>query len=80
LHPGEGAPRWLVVRNSSGPRTNGALPTRPGPDVEAMRAACDEETYGSWTSVGGAIAGGAIVAGDDHRSRHAPTPVTAGSA
>jgi hypothetical protein len=55
-------PRWLVVRNVSGPRINGQLPTEP--DVQAMWAVSYHVNYGHWTTVSSAIACWAVIAGD----------------
>ena len=60
----EDPPRWAVVRNLSDPQINGDLPTGAGAlDMQAHWAVWYYEAYGYWTSVMGALATWAIVAG-----------------
>ncbi|MDQ3951598.1 MAG: hypothetical protein M3279_01345 [Actinomycetota bacterium] len=58
-------PRWAIVRNLSDPMINGDLPReRKGAlDMQAHWAVWYYEAYGYWTSVMGALATWAIVAG-----------------
>jgi len=57
-------PDWAVVRNLSDPVINGDLPTGPGPrNMQTHWAVWYYETYGYWTSVTGALAAWAIIAG-----------------
>lgn len=58
-------PRWAIVRNLSDPMINGDLPReRKGKlDMQAHWAVWYYEAYGYWTSVMGALATWAIVAG-----------------
>ena len=57
-------PNWLVVRNLSDPQINGDLPTKPSvPDMQAHWAVWYYEQYGYWTSVTGALACWAVIAG-----------------
>jgi nucleoside phosphorylase len=61
---GEAAPNWAIVRNLSDPMINGDLPTKPRKlDMQAHWAVWYYEAYGYWTSVMGALATWAIVAG-----------------
>jgi hypothetical protein len=60
------APRWAIVRNISDPQINADLPTEPrNRDMQAHWAVWYYEVYGYWTSVMGALATWAIVAGLD---------------
>jgi hypothetical protein len=59
---GAAAPGWLVVRNLSNPPINGDLPTEPV-DMQAHWSEFFYKTYGYWTSVNGAIATWAVIAG-----------------
>jgi hypothetical protein len=60
----EDAPRWAVVRNMSDPTINGDLPTEGFRlDVQSQWAVAYYLAYGYWTSVCGAIATWAILAG-----------------
>jgi len=57
-------PRWLVVRNISDPQINGDLPNQPKRlDMQALWAVWYYEKYGYWTSVTGALACWAVIAG-----------------
>lgn len=57
-------PHWAIVRNVSDPQINGELPTEPRKtDMQAHWAVWYYETYGYWTSVTGALATWAIIAG-----------------
>jgi nucleoside phosphorylase len=57
-------PRWAVVRNLSDPQINGDLPTgRRELNMQTHWAVWYYEAYGYWTSVTGALATWAIVAG-----------------
>jgi nucleoside phosphorylase len=59
-------PRWGIVRNMSDPMINGDLPTEPTRlDMQAHWAVWYYEAFGYWTSVTGALATWAIVAGVD---------------
>jgi nucleoside phosphorylase len=61
---GDAAPNWAIVRNLSDPMINGDLPTKPRkPDMQAHWAVWYYEAYGYWTSVMGALATWAIIAG-----------------
>jgi nucleoside phosphorylase len=61
---GDEAPHWAIVRNLSDPMINGDLPTKPRkPDMQAHWAVWYYEAYGYWTSVMGALATWAIIAG-----------------
>jgi nucleoside phosphorylase len=61
---GDAAPDWAIVRNLSDPMINGDLPTKPRkPDMQAHWAVWYYEAYGYWTSVMGALATWAIIAG-----------------
>ena len=61
---GDAAPNWAIVRNLSDPMINGDLPTKPHkPDMQAHWAVWYYEAYGYWTSVMGALATWAIIAG-----------------
>lgn len=57
---GASAPRWLVVRNLSDPVIDGRL----DPGVQTMWSTWLYKKYGYWTSVNGAIAVWAMIAGD----------------
>jgi len=54
---GPAAPKWLVIRNASDPRINGALPQGPplALDMQAHWAVWYYEAFGYWTSVNSAI-------------------------
>lgn len=57
-------PMWAIVRNLSDPQINGELPTEPRKlDMQAHWAVWYYEVYGYWTSVTGALATWAIIAG-----------------
>jgi nucleoside phosphorylase len=57
-------PRWVVVRNISDPQINGDLPTEPKAlNMQTHWAVWYYATYGYWTSVTGALAAWAIIAG-----------------
>lgn len=57
-------PRWAIVRNVSDPQINGELPNQPRKlDMQSHWAVWYYETYGYWTSVTGALATWAIIAG-----------------
>jgi nucleoside phosphorylase len=57
-------PRWAIVRNLSDPMINGDLPTEPrNLNMQTHWAVWYYEVYGYWTSVTGALATWAIVAG-----------------
>jgi nucleoside phosphorylase len=59
-------PRWAIVRNISDPMINGDLPTEPASvNMQTHWAVWYYEVYGYWTSVTGALATWAIVAGLD---------------
>jgi nucleoside phosphorylase len=59
-------PRWAIVRNLSDPMINGDLPTEPrNRNMQTHWAVWYYEVYGYWTSVTGALATWAIVAGLD---------------
>jgi nucleoside phosphorylase len=59
-------PRWAIVRNLSDPQINGDLPTEPREvNMQTHWAVWYYEVYGYWTSVTGALATWAIVAGLD---------------
>lgn len=59
-------PRWAIVRNISDPQINGDLPTEPRRiNMQTHWAVWYYEVYGYWTSVTGALATWAIVAGID---------------
>jgi nucleoside phosphorylase len=61
---GDAAPDWAIVRNLSDPMINGDLPTKPRKlDMQAHWAVWYYEAYGYWTSVMGALATWAIIAG-----------------
>jgi nucleoside phosphorylase len=66
---GERAPKWVVIRNLSDPVINGNLredsrgSISPRIRVQTMWAVWYYETYGYWTSINGALATWAIVAG-----------------
>jgi hypothetical protein len=62
-------PRWAIVRNISDPMINGDLPTEPANvNMQTHWAVWYYEVYGYWTSVTGALATWAIVAGvEDER-------------
>lgn len=62
---GDGAPRWLAIRNASDPAINGKLPRGDRAiDMQAHWAVWYYEAYGYWTSVNSAIATWAMIAGD----------------
>jgi nucleoside phosphorylase len=57
-------PRWLIARNLSDPQINGDLPRTPrSRDMQALWAVWYYEKYGYWTSVNGALACWAVIAG-----------------
>jgi len=57
-------PMWAIVRNLSDPQINGDLATEPRPlNMQAHWAVWYYEVYGYWTSVTGALATWAIIAG-----------------
>jgi nucleoside phosphorylase len=57
-------PRWGVVRNLSDPQINGDLQTTPrNLNMQAHWAVWYYEVYGYWTSVTGALATWAVIAG-----------------
>lgn len=57
-------PRWAIVRNISDPMINGDLPTEPArANLQTHWAVWYYEIYGYWTSVTGALATWAILAG-----------------
>jgi len=57
-------PHWAAVRNLSDPQINADLPTGPGPlNMQTHWAVWYYEAFGYWTSVTGALATWAIVAG-----------------
>ncbi|MFZ1153539.1 MAG: hypothetical protein WAN93_01400 [Solirubrobacteraceae bacterium] len=59
-------PRWAIVRNLSDPQINGDLPTAPSRlNMQVHWAVWYYEIYGYWTSISGALATWAIVAGLD---------------
>jgi hypothetical protein len=59
-------PRWAIVRNLSDPMINGDLPTEPtNLNMQTHWAVWYYEVYGYWTSVTGALATWAIIAGHD---------------
>lgn len=59
-------PNWAIVRNLSDPQINGDLPTTPSKlNMQVHWAAWYYEQYGYWTSVCGALATWAILAGVD---------------
>jgi nucleoside phosphorylase len=59
-------PRWAVVRNLSDPQINGDLPTTPSRlNMQVHWAVWYYELYGYWTSISGALATWAIIAGLD---------------
>jgi nucleoside phosphorylase len=61
---GKPAPNWAVVRNCSDPQINGELVAKPSKiSQQALWAVYYYKGYGYWTSVMGAIACWAIVAG-----------------
>ena len=61
---GKPAPNWVVVRNCSDPQINGLLPAGPSKiSQQALWAVYYYKGYGYWTSVMGAIACWAIIAG-----------------
>jgi nucleoside phosphorylase len=62
----ENPPRWAIVRNVSDPQINGDLPTNSRAlDMQAHWAVWYYQVYGYWTSLMGALATWAIVAGLD---------------
>jgi nucleoside phosphorylase len=66
---GDAAPKWAIVRNLSDPMINGDLPNKPRKlDMQAHWAVWYYEAYGYWTSVMGALATWAIIAGLDEGS------------
>jgi nucleoside phosphorylase len=61
-------PRWAVVRNMSDPQINGELPTSPFRlNQQTVWAVAYYEAYGYFTSVAGALATWAIIAGLDEQ-------------
>lgn len=59
-------PNWAIVRNLSDPQINGDLPTKPTKlNMQVHWAVWYYECFGYWTSVCGALATWAIVAGLD---------------
>jgi nucleoside phosphorylase len=57
-------PLWLVARNISDPQINGDLPTEPRKlNMQTHWAVWYYEKYGYWTSVNGALACWAVIAG-----------------
>jgi hypothetical protein len=59
-------PRWAIVRNLSDPQINGDLPTTPSQrNMQVHWAVWYYEQYGYWTSISGALATWAIIAGLD---------------
>jgi nucleoside phosphorylase len=57
-------PRWAIVRNISDPQINGDLPTEPrNVNMQTHWAVWYYSVYGYWTSVTGALATWAIIAG-----------------
>ena len=62
------APYWAIVRNVSDPQINADLPTEPRRlNMQTHWAVWYYEAYGYWTSVMGALATWAIIAGLDSR-------------
>jgi len=62
-------PNWLIVRNLSDPQINGDLPVKPKQrDMQAHWAVWYYEQYGYWTSIAGALATWAVIAGLDKGS------------
>jgi hypothetical protein len=60
----ENPPRWAIVRNLSDPMINADLPTEPRQlNMQTHWAVWYYEVYGYWTSVTGALATWAIIAG-----------------
>lgn len=61
---GKFAPNWVVVRNMSDPQINGELVAKPSKiSQQALWAVYYYKGYGYWTSVNGALACWAILAG-----------------
>ena len=61
---GRPVPDWLVVRNCSDPQINGALRDHPASqNLQAMWAVYYYRGFGYWTSVNGALACWAVIAG-----------------
>lgn len=59
-------PRWAVIRNMSDPQINGELPTSPFRlNQQTVWAVAYYEAYGYYTSVTGALATWAVIAGLD---------------
>jgi nucleoside phosphorylase len=59
-------PRWAVIRNMSDPQINGELPTSPFRlNQQTVWAVAYYEAYGYFTSVAGALATWAVIAGLD---------------
>ncbi|XWN32730.1 MAG: hypothetical protein ROR55_06450 [Devosia sp.] len=57
-------PKWLVARNISDPQINAGLPTTPRKlNMQIHWAVWYYEKYGYWTSVNGALACWAVIAG-----------------
>jgi nucleoside phosphorylase len=57
-------PRWAVIRNMSDPQINGELPTSPFRlNQQTVWAVAYYEAYGYYTSVAGALATWAVIAG-----------------
>ena len=62
----EDPPRWAVIRNMSDPQINGELPTSPFRlNQQTVWAVAYYEAYGYYTSVAGALATWAVIAGLD---------------
>jgi hypothetical protein len=62
----EDPPHWAIVRNLSDPQINGDLPTTPSRlNMQVHWAVWYYEIYGYWTSISGALATWAIIAGLD---------------
>jgi|SRR6185436_4230085 len=61
---GKPAPNWIAVRNCSDPQINGDLVAKPSKiSQQALWAVYYYKGYGYWTSVNGALACWAIIAG-----------------
>jgi nucleoside phosphorylase len=62
-------PRWAVIRNMSDPQINGELPTSPFRlNQQTVWAVAYYEAYGYYTSVAGALATWAVIAGLDEQA------------
>ncbi|HEX5936598.1 MAG TPA: hypothetical protein VFZ75_02740 [Actinomycetota bacterium] len=62
-------PRWAVIRNMSDPQINGELPTSPFRlNQQTVWAVAYYEAYGYYTSVAGALATWAVIAGIDEQA------------